>query len=105
MRKLIYRLAANRDLKDIADFIGETSGDLDAGLAVAERFRAQCAKLAASPILLGRPREELSPGLRGYLFRDYIIFFRCTDERLEIVNILHSRRDLAATLDSSDDSP
>jgi toxin ParE1/3/4 len=98
MRELIYRKASNRDLKDIADYIGNSSGDFDAGLAFVELIRAQCAKLAASPVVLGRPTEELAPGLRGYLFKSHIIFFRCTDTRLEIVNILHERRDLASTL-------
>ncbi|MBI1867828.1 MAG: type II toxin-antitoxin system RelE/ParE family toxin [Methylocystis sp.] len=103
MRKLIYRRAANRDLKGIADFIGENSGDFDAGLAFADLFRAQCRKLAASPIILGRPRDDLAPGLRGFLFRGYIIFFRCSEERLEIINILHARRDLAAAMAPGDD--
>jgi plasmid stabilization system protein ParE len=70
MRKLIYRGAALGDLKDIADFVGESSGDWDAGEAFADLFRAQRAKLAASSIPLGRPRDELAPGLRGFLFRD-----------------------------------
>jgi toxin ParE1/3/4 len=105
MRKLTYRRAANRDLRSIADFIGDKSGDLDAGLAFADELRAQCAELAASSILLGRPREELAPRLRGYLCRGYIIFFRCADTRLEVVNILHARRDLSAAMNMDDDTP
>jgi toxin ParE1/3/4 len=105
MRKLLYRRAANRDLKSIADFIGERSGDLDAGFAFADQLRAQCAWLASSPVILGRPRDELARGLRSYLFRGYLIFFRSMDARLEVVNILHARRDLTAAMTSNEDLP
>jgi plasmid stabilization system protein ParE len=55
--------------------------------------------------LARRSREELMPGLRSALTRPYTIFFRIRDDEfffrirddeLEIVRVLHERRDLPA---------
>jgi toxin ParE1/3/4 len=105
MRKLIYRRAAVRNLKGIVDYIADSPGDYETGLVFVDLIRAQCAKLAVSPFVPGRPREELAPGLRGYLYRSYVIFFRCSETRLEIVNILHMRRDLPSALEEDDSLP
>jgi toxin ParE1/3/4 len=104
MRKLVYRLAANRDLKDIVDFIGETSGDLDAGLA-GRRSISRAMRKAGRFVHPSRASARGAVAGIARLFVPWrVIFFRCIEERLEVVNILHSRRDLAATLDSDDDS-
>lgn len=46
--------------------------------------------------MLGRPRPELRPDIRSFVFRGYVIFFRYTDEQLQIVNILEGHRDVIA---------
>jgi toxin ParE1/3/4 len=45
---------------------------------------------------VGRPRDELTPGLRSVLVHPHVIFYRVADERVEIVRVLHQRRDLEA---------
>jgi toxin ParE1/3/4 len=55
--------------------------------------------------MLGRPREELAPGLRGLLHGRYVIFFLRSDAKVEIVNILHCRRDLSSAVQPDDPSP
>src|SRR5215469_15611314 len=49
-------------------------------------------KLASMP-LLGRPREELSPGLRSLPVGRYIIFYRPKEAGVDIARILHGARD------------
>ena len=47
----------------------------------------------------GRPRDELLAALRSVYARPYTVFFRLTDDRIEIVRVLHERRDLLAQFD------
>jgi toxin ParE1/3/4 len=46
--------------------------------------------------LLSRQRDELLPGLRSVIVRPQVIFFRIRDSALEVVRVLHGRRDLPA---------
>jgi toxin ParE1/3/4 len=46
--------------------------------------------------LLSRQRDELLPGLRSVIVRPHVIFFRIRDSALEVVRVLHGRRDLPA---------
>ena len=45
---------------------------------------------------VGRPRTELLPGLRSVLVHPYAIIYLVTDNAVEIVRVLHERRDLPA---------
>lgn len=96
MRRLVYLTAARRDLVDILEFITRESGSLAVGASFTNKLRQQCSKLAALPGMLGRPRPELRPDIRSFVFRGYVIFFRYTDEQLQIVNILEGHRDVIA---------
>jgi toxin ParE1/3/4 len=42
----------------------------------------------------GRLREEISPGLRSFPVRPYVVFFRPSDDTILILRILHGHRDL-----------
>jgi len=43
---------------------------------------------------MGTQREELSPGLRSFPLRNYIIFYRPMEKGVEIARVLHGARDL-----------
>jgi toxin ParE1/3/4 len=105
MRELVYRKAAVRDLEDIVDYVIRETGNLGAASELVGDLRRHCAKIAAPPVVLGRPREEPAPGLRGLLYGRYVIFFRCCDEQVEIVSILHCRRDLSSAIEPGDSYP
>ena len=96
MRRLVYSNEAMRDLVAIADYIDDLSGNIETGLRVTQRLRGYCLKLAGSPLMQGRSRPDLGEGLRSVPRESYVIVFKCTSARLDVVNIIHSARDIEA---------
>lgn len=94
MPQLRYLTSAKADLLAILTYISQESGDVEAGRRFVTLIRAKCGHLAALPGRLGRPRPELRPDIRSFSFRGYVIFFRYTDDLLEVVNILEGHRDV-----------
>ena len=90
-------------MADIADYVDELSGNVATGLRVTERLRGHCRKLAASPLVPGRPRPELGEGLRSVPRDAHLIIFKCNAGEIEIVNIVHGRRDVIALYRDKDD--
>lgn len=92
-----------RDLKDHFLFIGKDS------LRTAQRFLRAAEKaflrLARMPGL-GSPWETQNPefiGLRVWpiaRFRNYLIFYRSTEQGIEIIRVLHASRDLESAFES-----
>lgn len=98
MRRLVYSSAARRSLGDLLEYLTIEMGAESLASPIVRRIHDQCGKLAALPAILGRPRDDLAPGLRAFSFRGYVIFLRYGEERLDIVDIVHSRRDPDAVL-------
>jgi toxin ParE1/3/4 len=92
-RRLVYSAHAREDLVDIASYIAHESGSLSVARDFAKRIDERCRKLASLPGILGQARPEFG-GLRSTPHGSYTIFFRYVEERLEIVDVLHSARDL-----------
>ncbi len=105
MRRLRILSSANRDLQQTYLYIVRESGSRQVGRRFIALLRQQCRKLADLPGLMGRERPEVTPGLRSFAYRGYVIFFRYNDDCLEVVNILEGHRDIVAYFDrfSSDD--
>ena len=61
-------------------------------------------RIAERP-LARRSRDELLPGLRSSLVRPYTIFFRVKDADVEIIRVLHERRDFPAALRDDNENP
>ncbi len=100
MRRLVYLKAARNDLADILRYVTAESGSLVTGQRFVGKLRAQCAKLAVLPGLLGRTRPELGDGIRSFPMRTYVIFFRYRVETLEVVNVLEAHRDVEGSTQS-----
>ena len=87
-----YRVsdAARSDLDEIWFYIGRDNPDAADKLirAIVSRF----ATLGSMP-LMGRQREELSPGLRSFPVGRYVIFYRPMENGVEIVRVLDGARD------------
>ena len=47
---------------------------------------------------VGRPRNELLPSLRSFAVGPYVIFYRRIADGVQIVRVLHDRRDIDAIL-------
>lgn len=67
--------------------------DLEAADRLLDRIDEVCARLADRPEL-GRSREELADGLRSFPVARYVIFYRASDEGIEVARVLHGARDL-----------
>jgi toxin ParE1/3/4 len=96
-RQLLRHEAAKQDLIEAAYYIAQ--GSLDASdrflRATEEAFR----RLAEMPGM-GSRRDFGNPALSGMRmwpvpgFRGYLIFYRATEDTLEIIRVLHGARDL-----------
>ncbi len=53
-------------------------------------------KLGTTSSILGRPRPELGDGLRSLPHESYLVFFTYAGERIDMLHVLHARRDLPA---------
>ena len=45
---------------------------------------------------MGRARPELAPGLRSFVVARYLVYYRVTRDAVEVVRVLHGRRDVDA---------
>ncbi len=93
----VHRSAqAHLDLLEIWLYITE-NGDM----AVADRFldslQNTCLTLAGSPGM-GRLRTELAPDLRSFPVGEYVIFYRPAGEGIDLVRVLHGKRDIDSLL-------
>lgn len=93
-----YRLSqrASRSLQDIAGYIAHQTSDLEQGLGFVSRLRAKCEKLAELPGTIGRPRPDIGIDVRGFVFGSYSILFRYGEDTIDILDVVHVRRDRSA---------
>mgnify|MGYP006381028261 CR=1 FL=1 len=87
------RPLAAEDIAGIWDHIADDS--LRAADRWVDRLDAQLCLLATQP-LMGRARDELSPGLRSFPFGRYVIFYEPIASGIDVVRLLHSARDVDA---------
>jgi toxin ParE1/3/4 len=86
---------AETDLAEILDYAEERSPQ--AAERLARAIDDTCTLLSQLP-LMGRTREELSPGLRSVVIEQYVLFYRATATAVEVVRILHGARDIATIM-------
>ncbi|MBP7339806.1 type II toxin-antitoxin system RelE/ParE family toxin [Niveispirillum sp.] len=94
MRRLSYTKAAARDLADILSYLAERAGDGEPALRFVQRLKGQCRRLAELPGALGRPRDDIRPGIRSFAYRGYVILFRYEDDVLRIIAVIEGHRDI-----------
>lgn len=92
-RKLVWSPKARQDLFAIWRYFARVASPEIADKLLRE-IDAGCTRLRERP-LLGRPRDEVMPELRSTLVHPYTVFHRVTDTRVEIVRVLHERRNFA----------
>ncbi len=86
---------AESDLDAIAAYI--SADNPPAARRLLSSFRATFEVLAATPGV-GRGRDDIRPGPRSFPVGEYLVFFRETRGAIELVRVLHGRRDVMRVL-------
>ena len=102
MRVLRYAKPARQDLIEIAQFITRDGEGIGVARDFIRKLRNRCERIASLPATLGTARPDLGETIRSTPHRGYIIFFRYTDDAVEIINILHASRDVIAYFTDED---
>jgi len=90
---------ADEDLIEIWGYLAREASEPVADRQLLE-IDAACARLKAWPYS-GRKRDELLAGMRSVPIHPYVLFYRIRGDALEIVRVLHGRRDIASIFASS----
>ena len=97
MNNVTKRTQAERDIEESFVYIGEEN--LDAGVRFLVAAEESLEFVAKMP-LIGSPREFRSSRLRNIRvwpvkgFEDHLIFYRPTDDGIEVLRVLHGKRDI-----------
>jgi toxin ParE1/3/4 len=67
--------------------------NLKAADRLVDQFLAAARSHAQFP-LTGEPREDVAPGLRCFVVRPYVAYYRVEGEDIRILRFLHGRRDV-----------
>lgn len=84
---------AEIDVTSIWRFIADNN--VEAADALLDQIEKTFDMLAQTP-MAGRSRSELSPGLRSFPVRSYIIFYMPVSDGIEVVRVMSGRRDIDA---------
>jgi toxin ParE1/3/4 len=93
-KRVIWSPAAKGDLLDIWRYYARVASPDIADNFLREIDRA-AQGIGENP-LLARTRNELMPGVRSAVVRPHVFFCRITNGDVEIVRVLHGRRDFPA---------
>lgn len=105
---LLRREQVFEDLVNLSFYIAQDD------MAAADRFLDACAasfeRLTQMPYI-GVERKFRNPRLDGVRmwfvqgFEKHLIFYRVTDDTVEIIRVLHATRDIEGTLGSDEENP
>jgi toxin ParE1/3/4 len=79
------------DLDEIWDYSAAHWGD-DQAEACARQIQAAIELVAKAPSR-GRPCDDIRPGYSKFTVGSHVLFYRLTDEGIDVVRILHRRMD------------
>ncbi|HWQ33086.1 MAG TPA: type II toxin-antitoxin system RelE/ParE family toxin [Blastocatellia bacterium] len=82
---------AKADLKQIHEYIARNNAE--AASRLVREITRKFAALRDHP-LTGRPRDCLLLNLRSFPVRKYVIFYQPFEDRIDILRVLHSSRDI-----------
>lgn len=97
--RVVWSPASETDLLQLWDYLAG-----QASIAVADdqvrRIHRACEMLRDWP-LSGRGRDALMIGMRSVPVAPYVVFYRVTENAVEVVRVLHGHRDLEAMFSDS----
>ena len=91
MPSIIRSNQSEQDVYEITAFIARDNPD--AAIQLVDRFDEALKMLAGNP-LAGRVREELAAEVRSFPVGNYLLFYRPTQNGIELIRVLHGARDL-----------
>jgi toxin ParE1/3/4 len=86
---------AERDLDDIAYYIAKETGSLTIAERLIDSITNRFYLLAEHP-KIGRARDDLLAGARSFPVGHYLIVYDIDGEDVQILRVVHGRRNLAA---------
>ncbi|MDP3508279.1 MAG: type II toxin-antitoxin system RelE/ParE family toxin [Candidatus Melainabacteria bacterium] len=91
MSRLKFTQLAREDFLEIGDYIAKDNPI--AALDFVHRLQERCTLLTDHPAS-GRKRDEIEPAMRSATEGEYVIFYRALPDGIEVIRIIHSKRDL-----------
>ncbi len=92
MKRLTFTVLALQDLKEIHAYIAQDNADI--ALDFIERLQNRGRSLSEMPGA-GSQRYNLKPNMRSAAEGNYTIFYRPLLNGIEVVRVVHSKRDLS----------
>ncbi len=93
---LVWAPLARKDLHSLWRYFSTTASAEIANKQFLEIFRV--ADLLRERPNLGRPRHDVKEGYRSIRSKPYVIYYRTADASVEILRVLHERRDIRKAL-------
>ena len=100
-RQLELMEPARNDVRDIGRYLATRNQKAAASFMTA--LVGQFKSLTRQPYM-GRPRDEVLINLRSLVFRNYLIFYLPSDDKIEIWRVLHTSRDVEGVIEGFFDS-
>jgi len=96
---MAHRLApqARAELSGIWNYIFKESGNAVAADSVIDAITERFYLLSQFP-RMGRPRDDLRPGLRSFPVGQYVIIYTIEGADVEILHVFHGRQDIEGRL-------
>jgi plasmid stabilization system protein ParE len=99
VRDFVLAPAARDDLVEIWDYYAVIVDNIDLADRIRDEFFSAFAELAQTPGM-GHYRTDLvAEPLRFWKVHEYLIIYRSENKPLEIVRVLHGKRDVQALLE------
>lgn len=95
MSRFILVPEVRQDLDEIWNCIGIEKANPTAAHHVINRLFGAFSILAKQP-LLGQEREDLGANLRAFVVQPYLVLYRAQTDGVQIVQVVHSARDIHA---------
>jgi len=87
---------ASRDLQAISEYTQSEWGAKQKMLYL--NLMSKSFKTLSRSGNIGKPRNEIVPGLYSYSVKKHVVYFRETEEEFVIIRILHGRMDMEKQL-------
>lgn len=91
MKRLVFTDSAEQDFEAIGDYIAQSNPRRAS--AFVQDIRESCATLIAMPERYALLSRHKSSGIRHRVHGNYLIFYRVTEETVEILHVLHGAMD------------